>query len=230
MATQTTLRGVIPSSTTPIAAYKGLISNPWYFWLKALSDQTNNNSGNFIGNGSFGTLGQISLFEGILANRPVGVPGDIYFAIDNGTIYVNNAGNWTAMIPAFTGDITNTAGSNVLHLTNINPDVGTFFNATVTVNAQGRITAISNGSSAGGGSVGPPGTIQLAGSVPSSFDGNNQIFFFDGTTPTPTLDIGNVSDPLLIGPVINLYGPPGVGNYAVINSNTGLHLTGVEGI
>jgi hypothetical protein len=47
------------------------------------------------------------------------------------------------------GDAT-TSGSNAVTLATVNPDVGSFTNANVTVNAKGLITAAANGSSSGG--------------------------------------------------------------------------------
>ena len=52
----------------------------------------------------------------------------------------------TAAEPAHTGDVTNTAGSLGLTLATVNSNVGSFTNANVTVDAKGRITAVTNGS------------------------------------------------------------------------------------
>lgn len=52
-----------------------------------------------------------------------------------------------ARFPAIAGDITVAAGSLTAVLPVVNPNVGTFANATVTVNAKGQITAAVNGSS-----------------------------------------------------------------------------------
>jgi hypothetical protein len=52
-----------------------------------------------------------------------------------------------------TGDVT-TAGGEVTTLATVNPDVGSFTNADITVNAKGLITAAANGSGGGGGSPG----------------------------------------------------------------------------
>lgn len=48
-------------------------------------------------------------------------------------------------LPAFTGDVTTTAGSSATTLATVNADVGTFTYGTFTVNAKGLITAASSG-------------------------------------------------------------------------------------
>jgi hypothetical protein len=57
-----------------------------------------------------------------------------------------------ARLPSFTGDVTNSAAA--LTLATVNSNVGTFTNASVTVNAKGLVTAVSNGSTPIGGSTG----------------------------------------------------------------------------
>jgi hypothetical protein len=53
-------------------------------------------------------------------------------------------------LPAHTGDVTSTIGSAALTIATVNADVGTFANATVTVNAKGQVTAIEEGTGGGG--------------------------------------------------------------------------------
>ncbi len=55
----------------------------------------------------------------------------------------------TAEVPALTGDITTPGGSLATTLSTVNSNVGTFTNATVTVDAKGRLSAASSGSIAG---------------------------------------------------------------------------------
>lgn len=61
--------------------------------------------------------------------------------------FTDLGGSATAtQMPAFSGDITTTAGSTATTLATVNTNVGSFTNASVTVNAKGLVTAISSGS------------------------------------------------------------------------------------
>lgn len=70
-----------------------------------------------------------------------------------------------AAITALTGDATATGpGSAALTLATVNGDVGTFTNATVTVDGKGRVTAVSSG-----GSGGDAGDIGYTPTTPSDW-------------------------------------------------------------
>jgi hypothetical protein len=62
------------------------------------------------------------------------------------SVNLANATNLPAgALPAFTGDVTTSAGASVNTLATVNSNVGTFTYPSVTVNGKGLITAISNG-------------------------------------------------------------------------------------
>lgn len=180
--------GEIPSGT-PIADRTGRVSNQWYFWLRKLAENASQATGNFVIDGTQSTFGQTTINQGLSGGLGTGTTGDIFFASDNRTIYVNIAGTWDAMIPAYSGDITNTAGSSSLQLTNVNSSPGIYTNATVVVDAKGRVTAAASGSSIGNASAGPLGTIQLATGT-GLFTGDVNSFYYSADSGGPILTLG----------------------------------------
>lgn len=99
-----------------------------------------------------------------------------------------------ANFPALTGDITTTAGALATTLATVNSNVGTFANATITVNGKGLITAASAGTS-GADPLGwyivtrtankPTNALDLSGLVTglvkSTITGGNAIISIDTT-------------------------------------------------
>jgi hypothetical protein len=139
--------GLIPSFTTPVSAKDGKITNPWYFWLKSLSDQSAAASGNFVIDGSHSSYGPTTMFQGPDSDKGAGATGDLWFSTDTKEIWQNIGGIWQLMIPAFNGDVTSVAGSTTLTLSQVNPiTYGTFtYPSTITVGTDGRITNIASG-------------------------------------------------------------------------------------
>lgn len=101
------------------------------------------------------------LDEGTAADlpaAPAGTPSSgalcLYYATDTKVLYRWNGSSWDEekWLTAITGDMTTAAGpgSVVGTLATVNSDVGSYTNASITVNAKGLVTAASSGS---GGSL-----------------------------------------------------------------------------
>jgi hypothetical protein len=180
----------IPAQTA-VTANKGLVANQWYFYL----NQERNFLEYLIANGPFvqagsGGGGSTTIFSGTYAELGVpGANGDVYFTTDTGQIFIGEGGVWIQETPAYSGDVSSGAGTTVLTLNTVNPiTFGTFTNATITVNDKGLITYAASGVPPEL-AVGPPGTIQFAGTS-GTFDGDATNFFYSAM-PIPTVNLGN---------------------------------------
>jgi len=125
--------------------------------------------------------------------------------------------------PALTGDVTTTAGSLATTLATVNSNVGTFTNATVTVNAKGLVTAASSGTTpvtsisvnttnglAGASSGGATPALTLSTTITGILQGN-------GTAISAASTTGSGSVVLATSPTLT---NPTVGTQTQLNNST----------
>jgi len=121
--------------------------------------------------------GIVSFDSGLFASIPAaGTVGAVYYATDTQTFYFDNGTSWDVIVPAFSGDVSSTAGSTTLTLATVNSNVGTFGSSTqipvLTVNAKGLVTGVTTtsistalsyiGDVSGTGTTGTDTTLTLA--------------------------------------------------------------------
>lgn len=87
-------------------------------------------------------------------------------------------------MPAFTGDITTSAGATATTLATVNSNVGSFTNASITVNAKGLITAASSGSAGISGSTGGTDNAILRADGTGGATVQNSVLTVNDTTGT----------------------------------------------
>ena len=129
-------------------------------------------------------------------------------------------------LPAFTGDVTSPAGSSVNTLANVNSSVGTYTNATITVNAKGLVTAASSG--VGGGVTSITGTANQV--IASAATGAVTLSLPQSiaTTSTPTFSTLSIGTSTTLGTpssygCVSLTG--GAGGYSGVQFSSTTDLT-----
>ena len=174
----------------------GYVTQPWAFWLQNFEANLPPAGSGYVVDGSAAGYGVMTLFQGPDINKGSSPElGYIYFAVDTGKIYVEQAGNWVEQSAALTGDVSKPAGSNVVTLNNVNSTIGTFGGLTtipvVTVNEKGLVTNITTEAIVIPTQVTPggiPGSVQFNNF--GVFSGNGSLLF-DGVD-TLTQVNGNI--------------------------------------
>lgn len=127
----------------PVTDSRGMMDWRWVATLNGLIGALPP-AGGFVVNGSGGTYGPMTLFQGLEAARPSPENGYIYFALDTGTLFYEQGGLWVSFDPALVGDITKPANSPITTLATVFPSPGTYGAAnltpTLTIDAKGRVT------------------------------------------------------------------------------------------
>lgn len=160
-----------------------------YRWIRCLEAMLQNlpdiGTGNVF-NGSEGTYGQMTLFQGPDSAK-AGAPstGDLYFALDTGKIYFAIGTSWHLLSEALTGDVTKAVGSTVTSLASVFFTPGTYGSATqvpvLTIDSKGRVTNLwlEDVAAPPVGAAGPNGSLQFNNA--GSLDGSTLIFYNPGT-------------------------------------------------
>lgn len=181
-----------------------------------------------------GTSGQfLTVSAGLPAWTTLSVsPGSISLAQNH--ILVGNVSNVAADV-AMSGDATIVA-SGALTLATVNGNVGSFTNASITVNAKGLITAASSGTApvtsisvatanglAGSSSGGTTPALTLSTTITGILQGNGTAI--SAATTTGSGSVVLATSPTLVTPAL------GTPSAAVLTNATGLPLTtGVTGV
>lgn len=181
-----------------------------------------------------GTSGQLlAVSAGLPAWTTLSVsPGSISLAQNH--ILVGNVSNVAADV-AMSGDATIVA-SGALTLATVNGNVGSFTNASITVNAKGLITAASSGTApvtsisvatanglAGSSSGGTTPALTLSTTITGILQGNGTAI--SAATTTGSGSVVLATSPTLVTPAL------GTPSAAVLTNATGLPLTtGVTGV
>jgi hypothetical protein len=195
----------------------GKMTQPWAFWFQNFAENLPPGGSGYVINGSAGTTGDITMYQGLDAARGSPSAGDIYVATDTGKIYVERAGLWVTQIPAFTGDVTSTANSTTLNLTDVFFSPGTYGSGSqtpiLTVDSKGRITNLAlepiTASVTAGGA---PGNLQwnLAGSISGTPDINYDAVSGSLTFTNPEPTFNNLSPLTTLGDLLTHSGTTNV--------------------
>lgn len=136
------------------------------------------------------------------------------------------AGNY---ITALTGDVTAAGpGSSAATLATVNSNVGTFANASVTVNAKGLVTAVSAGSGAAPnvtGSRASPTAITAGGGISFSGSAYTNFAFISAASPITVSANPQIAAGSLVGQELILIARDAT-NTVTLSDGTGLSLNG----
>lgn len=177
----------------------GRVTQPWAFWLQNFEANLPPSGSGYVVDGTATAYGEMVIFQGADSNKGSSPSlGYIYFAVDTGKIYVEQAGNWVEQSPELTGDMFKAQGSNEVTLNTVNNAVGTWGSPTsypvITVNEKGLVTNVTTEAIVPGGAAIPGGlTDQLQFNAAGSFAGTATVTY-DAFTGTLISSLQHVTD------------------------------------
>lgn len=137
----------LPPLSIPLVSSQGLVDRNWLLWWQGIAAGLPAPGTGTVIDGSNTSFGQMTLFQGLDADRGASVPGGLYFALDTGKIYFSSGGSWDLLSEELTGDVTKAVGSTVTSLMDVFLSPGTYGSATttpvLTVDSKGRLTGLS---------------------------------------------------------------------------------------
>jgi hypothetical protein len=137
------------------------MTQPWAFWFQNFQNNLPPPGSSYVINGTT-DFDTITIYIGLDFQRGVASNGAIYFATDTNKIYLGLGTAWIYMQGAFTGDVSNEPGDNVMTLAPIGT-AGTYGSTSevpvITVDSKGRVTHIDL-IPVTGGAAGFTGSIQ----------------------------------------------------------------------
>ena len=124
----------------------GMLTVPWSFWFQSQNAGLPPAGAGYVIDGSASQV-TMTLFQGVDSQKGTPQNGYIFFALDTNKTYVSVANQWVLQDPAYSGDVTKSAGSTVLSLQNVFGSPGTYGSSTqtpvITIDSKGRITGLS---------------------------------------------------------------------------------------
>ena len=132
----------------PFVDKRNMVDYRWIAILNKITAATTPTGTGYVVDGSAETYATMTLYQGAYASRPpTPETGSIFFSLDTGEIFFENAGSWVRLDTPLTGDVSKPAGSDVVTLNTVNFAPGTWGDSSnypvVTVNEKGLVTNVT---------------------------------------------------------------------------------------
>lgn len=194
----------------PIADNSLFVNQQWAFWFQQFVQSLPPSGSGYVIDGTASSYGPMTLYQGPDANRGSNPGlGDIYFALDTGKIYVEQAGQWVLQIPAFSGDVSSTVNNTSLTLATVNLAPGVYGSSTeipvITVDGKGRVTSVFTASPSAvvPPAAGPNFSVQFNYEGITSGSGSFTFNPINNTLTVPNFSVANQ----FVGGEISFFNP-----------------------